>query len=143
MPEERHNRTELRERRVEHRAKEQREQEENEQDARVPHDGPDGDDGNTNERAWWLLAVLVGERLHEHVRDDEEGGHDDGEDDLREDDRPPLRARDVARQPLRRVAEPLLLVASDHRARQTAEADPRVGVRTRVATVHPAQEFAV
>ena len=98
MTEERHDRTELGERRVEHRTKEQREQEEDEQDARVPHDRPDGDDGNTNERARGLLAVLVRERLDEHVRDDEEGGQDDGEDDLREYNRPPLCPRYVARE---------------------------------------------
>ena len=141
VAEERHDGTKLRERRVQHRAQEEREQEEDQEDRGVPHDRADGDDGDTDERARRLLPVLVGERLDEHIRDDKERGHDDREDDLREDDRPPFRAGHVAREALGGVAEAFLLVPSDHRAGETAEADPRVGVRARVATVHPAEEL--
>lgn len=99
MTQERHDRTELGERRVEHGAQEQREHEQHKKDRRVPHDGADSHNGDADEGRRRLLAVLVGERLHEHVRDCEEDSHDEREDDLGEDDRPPFRARDVAGKP--------------------------------------------
>ena len=126
MPEERHDRTELRILRVEERTKEQREHELDKQDRRVPDDGAEGHDRDTDERARRLVAVAVGERLDEHVADDEEDGHDGGENDLREDDRAPSCTRSVTREFLRGVAQALLLVASDHGARQAAVANPRV-----------------
>ena len=141
MTKESHDGAKLGERRIQHRAQEQREEEEDQKDGRVPNDGADRHNRDTDERARRLLAILVGERLDEHVRDDEERGHDDREDDLREDDRPPLRAGHITGEALGGVAEAFLLVASNHRTGETAEADPRVGVRTRVATVHPAKEL--
>lgn len=48
-----------------------------------------------DKRAGGLQAILVWERLDEHVRDDEEDGHDDGDDYLREKHSAPVCAGDV------------------------------------------------
>lgn len=113
---ERHDRTELRVLRVEERSEEQREHELNEQDGGVPHDGSERHDGDADERRRRLTTVAVGEGLDEHVADDEEHSHHDGEDDFGEDDGAPASARNVAGQLLGGVTEALLLVSSNHRA---------------------------
>lgn len=128
---------------VEHRPKEQRNEEERQEHRSVPHDRPDGDDTNADERAWVLVAVPVGERLHEHVRDNEDRGHAYRENDLGEDDAPPLGTRDVASHLVGRMTQLLLLVTSNHRTRQTAVPVPRARLRTRVSTRHPPEELAV
>jgi hypothetical protein len=44
---------------------------------------------------------------------------------------------------LRRVSEPLLLVASDHSTRQSAVFNPEVRMRASVATGHSPKELAI
>ena len=127
----------------EHRPDEQRDEEERQEHDGVPHHWTNGNNTDTDERARVLLAVPVGEGLDEHVRDDEDGGHADREDDLGEDDAPPLGTRSVSSHLVRRVAQLLLLVTSDHRTGQTTVAVPRASLGTRVTTRHPAEELAV
>ena len=112
---ERHDQAKLRERRTEHRAQEQREYEQHEQYRRVPHDRAEGDDSDMDERAPRLPAVLVGERLDEHVRDCQHCGHRAREDDFAKQNCTPSSARYVTRKFLGRVAKFLLLVTGDLR----------------------------
>ena len=142
MSERSHERRESRPAR-EHRPDEQRDKEERQEHDGVPHDWTNGNNTDTDERARVLLAVPVGERLHEHVRDDEDGGHADREDDLGEDDAPPLGTGSIAGHLVRWVPQLLLLVTSDHRTGQTTVAVPRASLGTRVTTRHPAEELAV
>ena len=143
MRDERHDRAKLRVLRVEEGSQEQREHEQDKQNRGIPDDRPKRHDRNPHERARRLASIAIRERLDEHVAHDHEDRHDGREDDLREDDRAPSSTRHVARELLRRVSQPLLLVPRDHRARETTVADPRVRVRARVAAVHPPQELAV
>lgn len=99
-------------------------EEEDEQDSRVPHDGTERDDEDADKRAGRRLAVLVRNRLDEHVGDDEEDGHGHWLNDLGEEHRAPTSARHVARQLLGWVAELLLLVTGNVRARETTVTDP-------------------
>ena len=128
---------------IHHRAQEERDEEQRQEHRRVPHDRANRDDADADERARGLVAVLVRERLDEHVRDDEDRRAADGQDDLREDHAPPLCARRVARELVRRVPELLLLVARDHRPRETTVPIPAARLRARVAARHPAEELAV
>lgn len=139
---ERHDSTEFGERRVEERTKEQGEQELDKENGGVPDDGSERDHGNTDQWAWWLVSIIIGERLDEHVGNDEKDSHDGREYDLRENDGSPSGTRDVSRELLRRVSEPLLLVTSDHGTRQPTVANPRIRVRPRISSVHPPQELS-
>ena len=137
MRNERDHGAEFREHGVKHGAQEQRHQEKHQQNRSIPHDGTIGDDSDADEGARGVLAIRVGERLDEHVRNDEEDGHEYGEEHLGENDRAPAGPRNIARQLFRWVAEFLLLVTRDHSTREAAVSNPRVGMRSRVTAGHP------
>ena len=82
---------------VEHGTKEQRDEEQRQENCSIPHHRADGNDTNADERAWVLVAVPIGEGLDEHVCDDEEDGHDDGNDNLGEEHGTPACTGNVTR----------------------------------------------
>jgi len=76
MSNEHHHGAEFWEHKVEHGTKEERNQEKHQQNRRIAHNGPNGDDSDPDERARGVRAIRIWERLDEHVRDDEEDGHE-------------------------------------------------------------------
>ena len=119
-----HCRTKDREGSVKHRSEEEREEELNEQHPGVPNDGTNRHNSNTNEGAGWLSPISIREGLDEHVCDDEENSHNDGEDDFRKDDCTPASPRNVTREFLGGVTKTFLLVTSNHRSGETTVTDP-------------------
>lgn len=82
-------------------------------------------------------------RLDKEVGDGHDDGHAERSEQLGVDDGPPRRPGHVRRELLGRVAELLALVTGDLGPRQSAVADPRVGVVPRVSARHPPEELAV
>lgn len=143
MRDSRHDGTKFDAAQIEHGSEEQRDDEQGEEDRCVPRDRADGNDGETDQGAGTKVAVFIGERLDEHVRDGEDDSHAHGPNDLGNQHGAPSRAGNVAGKFLRRMAESFLLVTGDHRPRETAVTDPGVGVRSRVTAGHPAKVLAV
>ena len=81
---------------IHHGAEEQRYEEQHKEHCGVPDNGSEGDDSDADQWAWRQFSGSVGERLHEHVRDDEQYGHHSREDNLGEEYIPPLGARNIA-----------------------------------------------
>jgi len=79
-----------------HWTQEERNEEQREQDGAIPHHRSNGDEGNADQRTGLLAALGIGERLDEHVRDDEEDGDADRKDDLRPKYVAPACSRDVS-----------------------------------------------
>lgn len=129
--------------RAHHWSEEEGHKEQRQQHRGVPNDGPNGDDGDTNQRARGLVTFGVGEGLDEHVSNNEDRGDGEGRDDFGEEDCAPRCSGNVARQLLRWVPKLLLLVTGDHGTRKTTVPIPTARLRPRVAARHPTQEFSV
>lgn len=81
MSDECHNGTKEREYGVQHRPKEKGDEEEDKEDCCIEYNGAERDNSDANQWTGWYSAVN-GERLDEHVCDDEESSQDRREDDL-------------------------------------------------------------
>lgn len=139
----RHDRAERDTARTQRRTEEHRNQEHDDEDRQIPDDGAERDDRDTNKGACRRVAEVLGEGLDEHVRDDENNGHHRREKDLRHEDSPPSRTRNVCRKLLRRFTQSLFLESSNHRPRKPTISNPRVRVPLRVSAGHPTKVFAV
>lgn len=93
----RHDRCELRPR-LQDGTQKERHEEQGQEDGGIPHDGTDRDDRDTDERAGVDTTLGIGERLDEHVRNDEDRRTADGPEDLRKQYGSPAGTRDVSRQ---------------------------------------------
>ena len=93
--------------RLQRRAEDDADEEEHDQEDGVEGDGAEGDDGDPEQR----VGRRVGERLDERVADEDQRREHDRADDLRHEHGHPPRPRHVRRQLLRRVTQPLPLVA--------------------------------
>ena len=110
----RHERSKLGERGIQHRSKEERDDEHHKQHCSIPNDRSKRHERNANQRTWRVRARIVREGLDEHIRDNEQEGHHDREDDLRKDNRTPTCPGNITRQLFRRQPKFLPLVTSNH-----------------------------
>jgi len=93
---------------------------------RVDTNRSEGDDGNSDDGIRGILGIVTEHRsrVDVQVRNQGRTDHDQGRDDLAEEDVGDASARHISRALLRRNTQKLFLVSSDSGPRETTETDP-------------------